>query len=383
MEPGVPIYLDHHATTPCDPRVLEAMAPWWIVQVGNASSVQHSAGRRAHRAVEEARLEVAALIGASPREIVFTSGATEALNMALKGLWLAREPGPWHLVVSSIEHKAVLDVAAWLEAQGAEVSRVGVDGEGRVEPEEVRRALRPSTRAIAVMAANNEIGTLQPIASLATLANEAGAALVVDAVQAVGRTPVDVGSLGVALLALSGHKIYGPQGVGALYVRSRPRVRLEPLLHGGGQERGLRSGTLPVAALVGLGVAARLAREEGARDAEHTRRLASRLRERLTTELDGVELNGSWEERLPNNLNLSLRGVQADELLGALGEVCLSSGSACTSESLEPSHVLRALGLPEARILGSIRIGLGRGTTREEVERAADRLIEVASRLRR
>ncbi|MCB9729204.1 MAG: cysteine desulfurase [Deltaproteobacteria bacterium] len=377
------VYLDHHATTPCDPRVVEAMLPWFTERPGNAASRQHRRGQQACAAVETAREHVAALIGGSPKEVVFTSGATEALNLAIKGAAGAGPPGRRRLWASAIEHPAVLDPARSLAREGFELELMPVGEAGRVEPEWLRGRLGEDALLVALMAANNEIGTLQPLGPVAAMAREAGALFLVDAVQAVGKVPFDVGASGADLVALSAHKIAGPKGVGCLWVRrGQPRVRLRPLIDGGGQERGLRSGTLDVSGIVGFGEAARLARLEGSDDARRMARLRDRLLAGLMAALDGVSVNGSLEDRLPNNLNVAFCGVEASRLLEGLDDVDLSSGSACSTASLEPSHVLRALGRTDDVILSSVRFGLGRGTTESDIDFALERVIAGVRALR-
>jgi cysteine desulfurase len=382
--PAPPIYLDHFATTPVDPRVLEAMLPWFSRDFGNAASRTHVFGWRAEAAVEQARAEVARALGArEPREIVFTSGATESNNLALQGVARALAARGDHLVTVATEHRAVLDVCRALEREGRRVTVLPVDGGGRVDPDELRRAIEPSTVLVSVMAANNEIGVLQPLAELAAVCRERGVLLHSDAAQAAGKIALDVAALGLDLLSVSGHKVYGPKGVGALYVRSGPpRVRIAPLLHGGGHERGLRSGTLPVPLLVGLGRALALAVAE--RDAEGARLagLRDRLWQRLQQGLgEGVVRNGDAVHCLPAALHVSFPGVDAAALLAALPDVALSTGSACSSASPEPSHVLRALGLPVERVRSGIRFALGRFNTAEEIERAAARVVEEVEKL--
>ncbi|TVQ94430.1 MAG: cysteine desulfurase [Deltaproteobacteria bacterium] len=374
------IYLDHHATTPCDPRVVEVMLPYFSQEYGNASSTAHRLGLSASVAVERARGQLAALIGASPDEILWTSGATESNNLALLGTAMGREGG--HFITTAIEHRAVLDPLAHLEPYGFEVSRVGVGASGVVDPADIARALRPDSVMISVMAANNEIGTLQPLPEIAEIARRAGVLLHVDAAQAVGRIPVDVRSIGVDLLSLTAHKFYGPKGVGALYVRSgRPRISLTPLLHGGGQERALRPGTLPVPLIVGLGHAAVLAQAELGRPSA-LRPLRDTLLAALL-ELPGVAVNGCLDRRLPHNLSVRVDGLKAATLLMAVrDELALSAGSACSSGTGRPSHVLTALGLSPSQALSTLRIGLGRGTTPEQVQRAAQILTEQLQRLR-
>jgi cysteine desulfurase len=365
MAPERPIYLDHHATTPVDPRVLEAMAPYWSDAFGNASSATHRYGWEAEAAVETARERIAAAIGAAdPREIVFTSGTTESDNLALQGLARAGRRRGNHIAVSSIEHPAVLDPCRALEAEGHRVTRLPVDGEGLVDPAAVEATISERTLLVSIMAANGEIGVVQPLEAISRVCRERGVPLHTDAAQAVGRIPVHVDRLGVDLLSLCAHKLYGPKGVGALYVRRRrPRLRLQPLLHGGGQEGGLRPGTLPVALIVGF------ARRD-------------HLRHRLETELSGIRVNGHPTRRLPGNLNVSFEGAEADGLIAALPDLALSSGSACASASGRPSHVLLAIGLSEAAARSSLRFGLGRPNTREQIDRAAERIVAAVKSAR-
>lgn len=382
-----PLYLDHHATTPVDPRVLEAMAPVFRDDFGNASSRTHAYGWRAEARVDLAREEIAAAIGASdPREIVFTSGATESDNLALQGS-VAAARGPAHVVTSAIEHPAVLDTCRALAGRGVAVDVVPVDGEGRLDPEDVARAIRPETHLVSVMAANSEIGVLPPLAELGPLCAERGVLLHSDAAQAVGKIPLDVEALGIDLLAFSAHKIYGPKGIGALYVRRRRRdggrrLELAPLLHGGGHERGLRAGTLAVPLIVGFARALALCLEEREAEARRLAGLRDRLLEQLRADPGGVRVNGDLERRLPVNLNLSFEGVEADALLTAVPELALSTGSACSSAHPEPSPVLRALGLEGPRLRGALRMGLGRGTREADVDYAARRLAEAVHALR-
>ena len=375
------IYFDNHATTRVDPRVLEAMLPCFSEDYGNAASRSHAAGWRAEELVERARAEVAALIGAQAREIVFTSGATESDNLAVIGM-LAQTGG--HVITTAVEHKAVLDACHHLEEHGCTVTVLPVGRDGRVDPSAVADAITPKTVLVSVMAANNEIGTVQPLAEIGKVCRRAGVALHTDAVQAAGRLPLDVDRLGVDLLSLSAHKIYGPKGVGALYVRHRrPRLALRPITFGGGQERGLRSGTLNVPGIVGLGEAARLARTEQPFEASHTAMLRDRLEGLLLAAFPEAGINGSTEHRLPNNLNLSFPDVEGESLLMACSrEVALSSGSACTSSTIAPSYVLRAIGCSDEVAHGSLRFGLGRFNTLEEVERVAELVIGHAHRLR-
>ena len=377
------IFLDHHSTTPCDARVVEAMLPFFAEEFGNPTSRTHGYGWSAERAVEEARTRVAALIGASAREIVFTSGATEANNLAIRGALVGQRMAGGrgdHVVTCRTEHRAVLDPCRALLREGFRVTEIGVDREGHVDLDELARALEPGTVLISLMLANNEIGVLHDLAPVAALARERGILLHSDAAQAAGKLALDVRALGVDLLSLSAHKLYGPKGVGALYVRHRrPPLALAPLLHGGGHERGLRPGTLPVPLCVGFGRACQLAAEAGEGEARRIRALRERLLGRLRAELAEVWLNGDPERRLPGNLSVALPGVEAEALLLALPELALSTGSACTSAKREPSHVLKALGIPQARALGTIRIGLGRTTSEADVDEAA-RLIAVQVR---
>lgn len=379
----LPVYMDNHATTRTDPRVVEAMLPFFTEHYGNAASRHHAFGRRAEEAVREAREQVATLIGADAREVVFTSGATEANNLALKGAARMYRTKGNHVVTVVTEHRSVLDPCKRLQQQGFEVTFLPVDRFGRVAPEQVAAALTDRTILVSVMAANNEIGTLQPVREIGRLCKERGVLYHCDAVQAVGKVPVDVGEIGADLLSLTAHKIYGPKGVGALYVRRRnPCVRLEPMLDGGGHEGGLRSGTLPVPLVVGFGVACDLCRRETTGESARLLDLRGRLFRGITARLDEVTLNGHPDERLPGNLNLSFAHVQGEALLMALRNVAVSSGSACTSASVEPSYVLRAVGVPDELAHGSIRFGLGRFNTGEEVDFVAGEVVEAVRRLR-
>ena len=377
-----PIYLDHHATTPVDPRVLEAMLPFLREEFGNAASRSHAYGWRAEAALEMAREDVASALGAAdPREIVFTSGATESDNLALLGAARARRRG--HVVISALEHPAVRDPVAALEREGFRVTVVPVGEEGVVAPDDVAAALEADTVLVSVMWANNEIGTVQPVAEIAARCRERGVPFHTDAAQAVGRLAVDVRAAGVDLLSLSGHKLYGPKGIGALYVRrGRPRVRIEPIVHGGGHEHGLRSGTVPVFLAVGLARALALAEDDRDVEVRRVAGLRDRLLRGLREGLDGVRVNGSLEARLPGNLHVSIDGVPADALLARTPELAFSTGSACSSARPEPSRVLAALGLPEERIREGFRLGLGRGTGADEVDRAVSVLVEAARALR-
>jgi len=381
MKGRTPIYLDNNATTPVDPRVLQAMLPYLDDHFGNAASVQHAIGRQAKDACDLARQQVASLLGASPREIVFTSGATESDNLALKGLAEAHGDKRNHFITATTEHRAVRDTLLRLEKQGLKVTWLEVDREGRVAPEQVEEAITPRTLAVSLMAANNEIGTLHPIRAIGAICKRRGILLHTDAVQAASTLRLDVDEHNVDLLSLSAHKMYGPKGVGALYVRKG--VRLAPLFDGGGHERGLRSGTLPVPLIASFGLACELCGKEGEADAARALALRQRLWQRLTEALDGVTLNGHATERLAGNLNVSFAGLRGEVLAVLVGEsVAISSGSACTSASVEPSHVLRALGLDEEVAQGSVRLGVGRFNTEEEIDRAADTVARVVTRLR-
>jgi len=373
-----PIYLDHQATTPVDPRVLEAMLPVFHRDFGNAASRTHRFGWRAEELVERARADVAAAIGARPSEIVFTSGATEALNLALKGVAERAPEGRRHLVTSAAEHSAVLDTVAYLESKGFEVTRLAPSDTGRVSAEAVAEALRDDTLLVALMWANNEVGTLNPVHELGALCRERGVLFLTDATQAVGKLPVDMRAASVDLASMSAHKLYGPKGCGALFVRrGRPTVHLAKQRHGGGHEHGLRSGTLNVPGIVGLGTACRIADEELEEEARRLTRQRDGLEAALCAGLQGVHLNGDRDHRLPGCLHLSFDGVAAEDVMRALPGVALSTGSACGSGSPDPSHVLRAMGVPDDRAYGSLRFGLGRYTTDAELAHVARRLIEV------
>ena len=365
-----PIYLDHHSTTPVDPRVLERMLPYFTDLYGNAASRSHAFGRSAASAVEEARERVAQAIGASYSEIVFTAGATESNALAIKGS-AHRRPGT-HLVTTAIEHRSVLDACTRLQADGWALTVVGVDSCGRVDPDDVRRALQPDTLLVSVMAANNEIGTLQPIAAIGAIVRAHGALFHVDATQALGRMALDVQADTIDLLSLSAHKLYGPKGVGALYVRRRPRrTELLPLIEGGGQEGGLRPGTLNVPGIVGMGIACEIMIESMAGETVRLAALRERLWAALTRELDGLTLNGHPELRLAGNLHLSIAGVQPDALLLGLDEVALSAGAACSTGAVKPSHVLEAIGAAGDGARAALRLGIGRFNTEAQIDRAA------------
>jgi len=383
MAVKLPIYMDNHATTPVDPRVLEAMLPYFNDKFGNAASRNHSFGWAGEEAVENARQQVASLVGATAKEIIFTSGATESDNLMIKGVAeMYREKGN-HIITQAIEHKAVLDTCKNLEKHGFEVTYLPVQRDGRVNPEDVRKAIKPTTSLICVMYANNEIGVINPIQEIGKIAKDHGIIFAVDGVQAAGKVPVDVQKDNIDLLAISAHKMYGPKGVGALYVRRRnPRVQLSAIIDGGGHERGMRSGTLNVPGIVGLGKACELCQQEMAQESERIRGLRDRLRKGLEAKLDEVFINGSMEHRLPNNLNMSFAYVEGESLLMGINDVAVSSGSACTSATLEPSYVLKALGVGEDLAHTSIRFGLGRFTTQEEVDYVIDKMVQVVTKLR-
>tara|TARA_R110002110_G_scaffold2756_1_gene13314 strand:+ start:62998 stop:64182 length:1185 start_codon:yes stop_codon:yes gene_type:complete len=368
------IYLDHQATTPVDPRVLDAMLPWFSETFGNAHSAQHAWGRQAADAVDVAREQVAALIGATAREIVFTSGATESNNLAIKGAvrFAMRHGRGKHIITVATEHKCVLESCAAMADEGAEVTIVGVGPDGLVDPERIAAAMTDDTVLVSVMAVNNEIGVIQPLAALGALCRARGVLLHTDAAQGAGKVPLDVEAMQIDLLSISGHKMYAPKGIGALYTRRRPRARLLAEMSGGGQERGNRSGTLPVPLVVALGEASVVAASEMSAEGARLEGLRARMLERLGARHGDMFVNGAMDRRVPGNLNVGFPGVDAEALMAALESVAISTGSACTSASVEPSYVLRALGLDDADAGASIRIGIGRFTTETEVDAAAD-----------
>lgn len=379
----LPIFMDNNSTTRVDPRVLEAMLPYFTEQYGNAASRHHVFGWKAEEAVETAREQVASLIGATAREIVFTSGATESNNLALKGVARIYRPQGNHILAVQTEHKAVLDPCKSLEREGFQVTYLPVDPFGRVAVEQVANAINEKTILVSVMAANNEVGTLQPIKDIGAVCKQRRVLFHTDAAQMAGKLPLDVDSIGADLVSLSAHKIYGPKGVGALYVRRRnPHVRLEPIIDGGGHERGMRSGTLPVPLIIGFGKACELSLSEMSAEASRLRTLRDKLHRGITHALDEVFLNGHPAERLPGNLNLGFAGVKGDALLMSLRTVAVSSGSACTSANPEPSYVLRAMGVPDELAHASIRFGLGRFTTEEEVDYVIEEVIRNVRHLR-
>ena len=374
--------MDNHATTPVDARVLDAMLPYFRGEFGNAASRSHAFGWNAERAVEQAREQVAAVIGASGREIVWTSGATESDNLAIKGAAdFYRDRGN-HIVTAAIEHKAVLDTCKRLEKSGFEVTYLPVERDGRVNPQAVADALTDRTIVVSIMLANNEVGTINPVAEIGQVVKARGAVFHIDAVQGVGKIPFDVASTHADLVSLSAHKMYGPKGVGALYVRRKPRVRITPIIDGGGHERGMRSGTLNVPGIVGFGKAAELSAAEMAEESKRLLALRERLRLGIEARVTDTVLNGSLEHRLPGSLNLSFAYVEGEALMMALKDVAVSSGSACTSASLEPSYVLRAMGVPVEMAHTSIRFGLGRFNTEEEVDYAIDLVAQKVKKLR-
>ena len=381
MTPHFPIYLDYGATTPCDPRVVDAMIPWLREHFGNPASRSHAWGWEAEEAVENARVQVADLIGADPREIVWTSGATESNNLAIKGAANFYQGKGKHLITVKTEHKAVLDTMRELERQGFEVTYLEVQPDGLLDLEAFKAALRPDTILASVMLVNNEIGVIQDIPTLGALCRERGVLLHVDAAQATGKIAIDLKTLPVDLMSLASHKSYGPKGIGALYVRRKPRVRLEAQMHGGGHERGLRSGTLPVHQIVGMGEAFRIAREEMAAENERVRALQQRLLQGLS-DIDQIFVNGDLERRVPHNLNISFNYVEGESLIMGVKGLAVSSGSACTSASLEPSYVLRALGRSDELAHSSLRMTIGRFTTTDEIDYAVSVLKEQVARLR-
>jgi cysteine desulfurase len=380
----LPIFMDNHATTSVDPRVLSEMLPYFTTKFGNAASRSHRFGWEAEEAVDYARERIARLIGAKDsKEIVFTSGATESDNLAIKGAAEFYKDKGNHIVTTVTEHKAVLDTCKRLEKQGYEVTYLGVAKDGRVDPDDVQRAITDKTILVSIMLANNEIGTVQPLAEIGKITRARGVLLHSDAVQGIGKVDFDVQDMNVDLASLTAHKIYGPKGIGALYVRrSKPRVRLVAQMDGGGHERGMRSGTLPVPLIVGFGRACDIMAQEGRAEADRIAALRERLRARIMAGLDEVYINGSVEHRLPGNLNISFNFVEGEGLMMAIKDVAVSSGSACTSASLEPSYVLRALGVGDELAHSSIRFGLGRFNTEEEVDYVADLMIEKVNRLR-
>jgi len=379
----LPIYMDYHATTPVDPRVVDAMLPFFTQHFGNPASRNHAFGWEAEEAVDEARKHVAELIGATAKEVIFTSGATEANNLAIKGVAeMYREKGN-HIITAVTEHKAVLDTCKRLEKYGYRVTYLPVQKDGLIDMDDLKRAIDDKTILVTIMAANNEIGVLQPWAEIGKLCHERGVIFHTDATQAVGKVAIDVNKDNIDLMSISAHKMYGPKGVGALYVRRKnPRVQLAPIIDGGGHERGMRSGTLNVPGIVGLGKACALCHEEMPQESKKLSGMRDRLRDKIMGALDETYINGSYDHRLPGNLNISFAYVEGESLLMGINDVAVSSGSACTSATLEPSYVLKALGAGDDLAHSSIRFGLGRFNTDAEVDYVADRVIETVSRLR-
>lgn len=379
----LPIYMDNHATTKMDSRVLEAMTPFYLEHFGNAASRNHSFGWEAEEGVEKARKQIADLIGATPKEIVFTSGATESNNLAIKGIAEMYSERGNHIITQATEHKAVLDTCKRLEKEGIRVTYLPVKADGLIDLDQLREAITDKTILISIMYANNEIGVVQPVAEIGKIAKERGVLFHTDAVQAVGKIPVNVVKDGIDVLSLTAHKLYGPKGVGALYVRRRnPRVQITSQMDGGGHERGMRSGTLNVPGIVGLGAACEIARLEMAEESRRMAFLRDKLKERLTRDLDEVYINGNMEHHLPNNLNISFAFVEGESLLMGINDIAVSSGSACTSATLEPSYVLKALGAGDDIAHSSIRFGLGRFNTEEEVDYVGDKVVDVVQKLR-
>jgi cysteine desulfurase len=379
----LPIYMDNHATTPVDPRVFQAMTPYFTNVFGNAASRNHAFGWEAEEAVEKARKQIASIIGATAKEVVFTSGATESNNLAIKGVAEMYAEKGNHIITAATEHKAVLDTCKRLEKDGLRVTYLPVQQNGLVDLDQLRESITDKTILITIMYANNEIGVLQPIAEIGKMARERGVLLHTDATQAVGKVPVDVNKENIDILSISAHKMYGPKGVGALYVRRRnPRVQLTAQIDGGGHERGMRSGTLNVPGIVGLGSACEFAQKEMPEESKRLGYLRDKLKDRLLAGLDEVYINGTMEHRLPNNLNISFAYVEGESLLMGINDVAVSSGSACTSATLEPSYVLKALGAGDDLAHSSIRFGLGRFNTEEEVDYVAAKVVDVVKKLR-
>ncbi|MCR6632351.1 MAG: IscS subfamily cysteine desulfurase [Magnetospirillum sp.] len=380
--PGQPIYLDYQATTPCDPRVVDKMLPYFTEKFGNAHSRTHRYGWEAEEAVEVAREQIADIIGADAKEVIFTSGATESNNLALKGVAHFYKDKKDHIITVVTEHKCVLDTCRHLEQEGFKVTYLPVQPNGLIDMVELEAAITDRTAIVSVMAVNNEIGVIQPLAEIGALCRRKGAFFHTDCAQAVGKIPLDVNAMNIDLMSISGHKIYGPKGIGALYVRRRPRVRLVPLINGGGQERGMRSGTLATPLCVGFGEACAIAKAEMGAEAERLRRLQTRLLGGLQQRLPEIYVNGDLDNRIPGNLNISFAFVEGEGLMMGIKDLAVSSGSACTSASLEPSYVLRALGLDAEMAHTSIRFGLGRFTTDEDIDYAIDHVTQAVEHLR-
>lgn len=379
----LPIYLDYHATTPMDPRVLEAMMPYFTEVFGNAASRNHSFGWQAEKVVEDSRDQIASIVGATGKEIIFTSGATEADNLALQGVADFHKKKGNHIITSPLEHKAILDTCHYLEQNGYEVTYLSVDKDGCIDLKELEDAITDKTIMVSLMAANNEIGTVYPLKEIGAITRAKGVIFHCDATQGIGKIPIDVNEMNIDLLSMTAHKLYGPKGIGALYVRrKRPRVRISPIIYGGGHERGMRSGTLNVSGIIGFAKAIELCQSEMEEEAERLISLRERLHTKLTDKLDYVFLNGHETNRLPGNLNVSFAYVEGESLIMGISDIAVSSGSACTSASLEPSYVLRAMGVGDELAHSSIRFGLGRFTTEEEIDYTAEKMITTVSRLR-
>lgn len=377
-----PIYLDYQATTPMDPRVLEVMMPYFTHKFGNSGSRSHAYGWEAEEAIEKARGQIAKLIGADEKEVIYTSGATESNNLAIRGVAEFYKDRKNHIITTVTEHKCVLDTCRHLEQQGFEVTYLPVQQNGLLDLDVLRAAITDKTVLVSVMAVNNEIGVIQPLAEIGKICRERKVFFHTDAAQAVGKIPLDVEAMNIDLMSISGHKIYGPKGIGALYVRRKPRVRLVAMIHGGGQERGFRSGTLPTPLCVGLGEACEIAMKEMGAEAKHLAKLQERMLKGLRAKLTDIVVNGDLEQRIPGNLNISFAYVEGESLMMGIKNLSVSSGSACTSASLEPSYVLRALGVEEEMAHTSLRIGLGRFTTEHEVDTAVDELVRHVTKLR-
>lgn len=381
-QPHLPIYLDYQATTPCDPRVVQAMLPYFTEKFGNPHSRNHHFGWEAEEAVENARRQVASIIGADEKEVIFTSGATESNNLALKGVAHFQKDKKNHIITTVTEHKCILDSCRHLELEGFEVTYLPVQQNGLIDLEQLKAAITDKTVIVSVMAVNNEIGVIQPLAEIGKICRERKVYFHTDAAQAVGKIPLDVNAMNIDLMSISGHKIYGPKGVGALYVRRKPRVRLEALIHGGGQERGMRSGTLPTPLVVGLGEACAIAEKEMGAESERLKYLRDRMYDGIKSQLPEVYLNGDLEQRIPGNLNISFAYVEGEGLMMGIKDLAVSSGSACTSASLEPSYVLRALGVEEELAHTSLRLGIGRFTTEQDIDYAVEHIVQSVNRLR-
>jgi len=380
--PKLPIYLDYQATTPCDPRVVQAMLPYFTEKFGNPHSRNHSYGWESEEAVEKARKQVADLIGADEKEIIFTSGATESNNLALKGVAHFYKDRKDHIITAATEHKCVLDSCRHLELEGFKVTYLPVQQNGLIDLDQLKAAITDKTSIVSIMSVNNEIGVIQPLAEIGAICRERGVFFHTDAAQAAGKIPLDVNAMKIDLMSISGHKIYGPKGIGALFVRRKPRVRMEAMIHGGGQERGFRSGTLPTPLIVGLGEACEIAQKEMGAEAERLKGLRDRLFNGLKEKLPDIYLNGDLERRIPGNLNVSFAYVEGEGLMMGIKDLAVSSGSACTSASLEPSYVLRALGVEEELAHTSLRLGLGRFSTEADVDYAVEQIVQAVTRLR-